>query len=201
MRVPLSIVAVPKQGKLIVRFLCSPRGILTHWVKGRTTPCPGDEQCQRHDYPIWKGYAASQVWVKAEHFWRPAVFEMTISLVETVGSQDLRGKCYSVQRLKTEYGKKACSGLEIDAGDLGRLPPPFDVEAAVQRLYRTRAILWDIAPDLYLRDTAETSQGDEPFIPGQSEKSEQSPTTASFSEVFRRNTPLNGKPVKAEESA
>jgi len=157
MRVPLEICSAPQRGKMVVRLLGAARGVITHWGKGRSYPCPGEESCRTHLQSVWKGYAPAQRWFQADGLWRPVVFEMTEALVEVCGTEDLRGKVLAVHRQKTKYGKFQVSADELIPADPMMIPAAFCVVSAVERLYRTKAIAWDIPAGLFLRETAECS--------------------------------------------
>lgn len=199
MRVPLEIFSVPEKGKATVRFLAGPRGILTHWKKPPSRACPGEEDCRDHERPVWKGYAPVQLWVQSEKHWTPVVLEMTEGLVEVIGTEDLRGKCFSVYRVQTKFGKQACSAKELEGFNSGDLPGPFDVVPPVERLYRTKFIAWDIPAGLFLRTVAEISLDPAPKNPPSPPPQRIVGPEFSFAENFRKNGHVEGIGVFKEK--
>jgi len=157
MQVPLSIFSVPKTGRATVRFLGNPRGILTHFKKPPSRACPGPEMCKDHFFPQWKGYAPVQLWVSEQKHWKPVVLEMTEGLVEVIGHENLRGRCFRVDRQKNDFAGQVCRGVELDGYSPDQLPAPFDVVSAVERMYGTFQIEWDVSPQMFLRSVAEIS--------------------------------------------
>lgn len=155
----LEVCAVPENGKIYVRFLEAPRGIVTHWRKRKSYACPGEEKCHAHEFGIWKGYAPAQVWSVLKKVWLPVVLEVTEGLQSILGPRHIRGSYWELYREKTRYGKHTVAGKSLDIFEACDLPGAFCVEKTVERLYRTNAIAWDIPPVDFLRETAESAEG------------------------------------------
>jgi hypothetical protein len=165
--VPLTVFSCPKLGtaRSLVRFLGGPRGIITHWGRGRPLACPGPDQCKDHrNRPKWKGYAPGQLWRKDDRLWVPYCIEMTPGLVECTGTSCLRGQCWEIFRVKRSYGDRAVEGNLVREYNSHDLPQPFDVVRTVETMYGTLAIEWDVPVDGWIRERAECSTDDNPPV-------------------------------------
>lgn len=165
MSVVLEMVSTPKKGSLIVRFLGNPRSLLTHQVKGKPRVCPGELTCKNHEYGTWKGYAPSQFWDVTRKVWIPCVFEITQCAAEVIGTTGLRGTCYVFKRVPRRWGSNQVGVEKLTEYSADNLAGAFDVEAVVERVFKTREIAWDVPLDDYVRPTAEISNDPPPPLP------------------------------------
>lgn len=147
-KVQIQIVKVPTAGILTVRFLGPILGTLTHWV-GYSVACLG-EHCPpkaHNSRQIWKGYAAVE-WVKfaTRAVWVPAVLEITENLYWQLGSDNPRGETWQLTRASVAQKRAECRGKFLQRVEPRTLRCDVEVEPAVFRLYRTRAVVFGAEP-------------------------------------------------------
>lgn len=187
MQVPILVQSVPKTGKLLVRFLGNPVGILVHRPKGKPFPCPGSHACQCHDFGKWKGYAPAQRWDQKSHKWLPVVFELTEGAVSCTGVEDLRGQGWEFVRVKTAYASQEVQGNRTSTYDSQALPQPFDVVPVVERLYGTRQIEWGVQAEAFSRPMGECSEDSPPIVNNRPTKEMISPEEqARIHDLFKK---------------
>src|ERR1051325_9837072 len=191
----LEVQPVPKKGKIFVPFLANCRGILTHWTGKSPRGCPG-ESCKKHEHPVWKAYGPAQFQLPStEGHWIPCVFEFTACTVLMTGVNDLRGQCWLLWRTLNHRKKQEVTGHPHCHYDGLTLPPAFNIEATVHRCLKSPEILWDVPPELYMRETAEISDDALEVDPFQ--QSKETPKTVqvyegSMGERFRA---VSGQPI------
>ena len=143
-REAVSILPVPKAGKLAVLFLAPIQGLNTHWHGGRSFPCRGVDDCPAPIHKarsVWKGYAPVETWDQAAGLWRPRVLEVTEVLEEQLRGRELRGEVWLLWR--TDCGRRSspihAAYVETrSAQDHGR---SFDISPPLLRFYHVPAIL------------------------------------------------------------
>lgn len=129
---------------LIVRFLSdSYGGLLTHYVRGRSQYCKGDD-CPPiiHKAEItWKGYAPCMWWVDGQNVWRPIVLEITEHAELDLRAMIRKGQIWQFSR-PVEPGKKnpPTFAALLEERTAQGLPPPFDVKPVLQTLYHAMTL-------------------------------------------------------------
>jgi len=198
------VLVVPRAAKLVVAFAGSPVGLLAHWFKGRSRPCPGETECVTSVHrgaTTWYGYAPVYYASADARAWVPAVLEVTESLEETLRHRNLLGEVWTLFR---EPGRKRTLRVagELNANQ-GCAPRPlrsFDVRPTVQRLYHTSQIQFGAknpTPDTLhlpvLRADDAAAPADEPGLPDQ----QKSARETWFR--MRNGGERNGSQAKAEK--
>lgn len=166
MKVPISCLPVPKDGKkAVVRFLGAIDGCITHFhPKTKTKPCLG-EDCRPCGYPIWKGYAAAQVWDPEKKHWRPVVAEITECLMEILGAYEVRGRVIRMYRVPNGHKGHMATCDELESVDPASLPVAFDHRPPVERMMQSQAQIWGAEFTAFVRKTAEVSEDPGPVSP------------------------------------
>ena len=120
--------------------------------------------------PTWKGYTpilAKDYGVKR---WIPFVLEMTENLERDMRYIFARGQLWEIWRDK-DKGKtgQVCGKLIEDAGDVSRLPEPFDVIPVVRAMYHSSLITLKHKNPMPDRVIVEEIPFDEPSSPVRSD--------------------------------
>lgn len=190
----LKIFSVPVfgQGRVLVRFLGGPNGMILHQGKKYPFPCPGQETCRFHSSrPRWAGFAPVQVWNPGEKKWHPWVLQMSSALVECTGTTDLRGQGWIVYRIQTEFGSRQIEGTHHSNYDCDSIPRAFPVESVVENCMGTTEIMWGVHPENFIRPRAEISSDQPPPIPGEGKGRRQNPLETP-KQINDRLRSLNG---------
>lgn len=153
--VSVRVESCPKEGTIVVLFLSPIDGILTHWSRKGSVPCPGVQDCPsslHKDIGIWKGYA-SAMWLQRNHetnsrAWVPCVFEVTEKALEEIGVEVNPVNCiFKLERRRSRTGKSEVSA-EVYKTGVQHEHKVFPYRPVVERMYHTRAIRWGVLPDV-----------------------------------------------------
>jgi len=165
---PVRILSVPLDVPLTVLFLGEYVGLLTHWVRGRSLPCPGVEHCPpavHRTRRIWKGYAPVEAWFPLEHVWIPAVLEITEALEEVLHGTCLRGSVYMLSREREGRNTHPVIGLFCEKREGDQLRQAFNVAPVLQRFYHAEELHLGVPNPIPPRLMFEPSQGRIPSLP------------------------------------
>ncbi len=157
----VSIEPVPKVGTLFIRLLGPPRALWTHWRSGRAHACRGDGECDPSLHRLAvkrKAYCAAEyLYSIGKKRWIPCVFEMTEGLIGLMGMENRRGEVWRVTRFKISEKRSECRGVLIRNDDPRPLRRDIDVESAVQRLYSTLYLAWDLPAPFGVRQRLDST--------------------------------------------
>jgi hypothetical protein len=145
---PYECVPVPREGKIVVRFLGPVEGLITHYTavekKKRPVWCPGIDQCPASIHRSgseWKGYAPCQRWRTTPHSdWVTCVFEITACGHELLKDRDLRGEMWEFARSLQKGKHKEVTSKYLTNCPGVDLPGPFSLIPCLSRLYRAADI-------------------------------------------------------------
>lgn len=108
--------------------------------RGRSLPCTGNretcEGCKTHRTHAWKGYLACWSTTEGRLFLAEVTREayLTCPLFE-VYKRALRGKVVTLRRNGDAKNSRVTATLKLWAGQAGDLPPAFNVESALERMW------------------------------------------------------------------
>lgn len=165
-RVPVRVEGAPKDRSIMsARLLCNPDGILTHWVRGGSVGCVGDD-CPPATHRVqwvFKAYCAAEWWIEDEHVWRPIALEITEALYPHLVGRSVRGEVWNVWRvqLANKHTKVLCALDSVLSPNV--LPTAFDFRAVVSRVIRCPNVKWGVVPHLPAQVHLETSVGAPPL--------------------------------------
>ncbi len=142
------------------------KGLLTHWVRGRSILCEG-EQCptvQHRSGCYWKGYALVQQWFQPRTCWYTAVLEISEHCELDFRDRWKRGQLWSIKRDPQTGRHKSpiCARLESQV-HFGGLPLQFDFTPILRTLYHVATINGWCKNPMPSRILVEPSYGDAPF--------------------------------------
>jgi len=135
---PILVLKVPKSVPVWVRFLGPLRQLGTHKQGNTPLVCWGTEKCdpKRHRLQYRsKWYAAAQVWINEAEVWRAVVVEVTEALERKLRGDPLRGQVWCLYRKPKEKLSKEIHGERQETLPEGRLPPKFEVDPILCRLF------------------------------------------------------------------
>jgi hypothetical protein len=148
--VRVELFRVPKEGIVRVRLLGPIRGILTHWIKGKSVACPGKDACPDKEHrsrTVWKGYCAAER-ARPDPFrdWCPCVLEITERAYEVLAGLEPCGVTLELYRQRNAGKNKEVTVTMLSLDRPAQLRPAFAVEPILFRVYRTDMILLDVEP-------------------------------------------------------
>jgi hypothetical protein len=161
-------------------------GLLTHWVKGRSVLCQGDEcpLLNHRSGTYWKGYALVEHWNGIKGLWCPTVLEITENLELDFRGRWERGQVWLLQRAP-QLGRHKTSvfGVLMFEGHLDGLRVPFDFLPVIRNLYHVSTIAIDKENPMPARIFVEPTPGTMPCKPADTQDR---PATAAEWEEFRK---------------
>jgi hypothetical protein len=114
-------------------------GLMTHWQRGRSVYCPGQDDCPNTTHAldaVWKGYVAAELWIDARKQYFPTVLEVTESCELDMRGRYARGQLWQLDRAGSVRGKKCpVAALLVGKQEAGVCPPSFDPLPLLQQLY------------------------------------------------------------------
>ncbi len=125
-----------------VRFLGPYHGLLTHYAKGGSAVC-GGEECKSPLHRVeatWKAYAAVERWNPETQTWQPNVLEITNNLADYFAGRNLRGEVWSIERVGKSSKKTKVQGQYLETIAQVALSLPFDLLPIVKRFYGVSAL-------------------------------------------------------------
>lgn len=143
----VQLVSVPKAGLVVVCFVGPYRGMLTHYSRGETLPCIGEQECPSAIHrirPVWKGYAPVRVYYSAGDWWLPGVLEITECLEELLRGRYLVGELWELTRAAGKRRTRPVEGRYVETRPIDGVFETFDILPVLQRRYHTKAIVLDI---------------------------------------------------------
>lgn len=134
----------PRQA-LIVAFLGGYGGIETHFARGFSTACLGDDNCNpayHRTRKIWKGYAPVQMFERRTSLWHQAALEISEGVEHLLRGRQLRGEVWIFSR---QGNKKngAVTGVYSQRFADSEIPAPFDLLGVLRRFYHTNLLELD----------------------------------------------------------
>jgi hypothetical protein len=139
------VVSVPKTGEITVCFCAPWDGIITHYTRDGTVPCPGEEDCPAAIHrirPIFRGYAPVRVHVAQAALWVPEVLEVTEHLEEALRGRHVAGEVWVLSRKVGKRKTRPVVGRYLETRHVDGVFDPFDVRPVVHRMYHTDRIRW-----------------------------------------------------------
>jgi len=136
---PILILKIPKSGPVYVRFLGPGRFLATHYKGKQPMCCRGEPPAcsnDRHKFPYRpKWWAPAQAWIAEDRVWRSFVVEITEALERRFRGESLRGSVWMLYRQRGDVEKQALMGELLEVVDPDTLPPAFDVDPTLKRLF------------------------------------------------------------------
>jgi hypothetical protein len=197
-RNPLRVLRVDPGQVIHLRTLSGDYGgLLTHFLRGRSHYCPGEEcfPSNHKSETYWKGYAPVEAWDRAASLWIPWVLEITERLELDLRGSFCRAQTWKVSRLpQTGKAKTPVIAELIEENRPDSVPPAFDVVPVLLTLYHVARIRLDVKNPLPPRTLLPPSQGAPP--PGFGERRvEERAATAEEWQRLRAAAAANGKPA------
>lgn len=134
-RVPIPVWNLAPNKKAFVRFLGPWRGVWLHWLD-HSFPCCGGgcPFCAEGRATFWMGYAPALLWDAA---WKAIVCPVSESVADVLGDRQLAGLVVELHRRgRRPNSPWICAVIDRPLKDV--LPPAFDVEPILRRLWRLR---------------------------------------------------------------
>lgn len=140
---PILLLKVPRSLPVWVRFLGPLRQLGTHKQGDQPLVCWGDDDCdpKRHKLPYRsKWYAPAQQWIADKQVWRRTVIEVTEALERTLRGKKLRGQVWCLFRKPKSLLPKQIHGEQEESLPDGSLPPTFNVDPVLYRVYNETSL-------------------------------------------------------------
>jgi hypothetical protein len=160
-------------------------GLLTHWVRGRSVLCDGNEcpALQHRSGTYWKGYALVEQWHGVKALWCPSVLEITENLELDFRGRYKRGQVWLLQRApQVGRHKTGVFGVLMFEGQQENLRVPFDFLPVLRNLYHVSTIVLDKDNPMPARILVEPVAGNPPI--SEAEKADR-PATPEEWALFR----------------
>ncbi len=158
----VTVYTVRPGSTLYFRLLGPWRGVWLHWLGARSLPCTGRGDCPHcaNANPAvnalrWKGYAPALRWDfipggEGKQGWIPCVLEITENVKDVLAGLELAGQVVELKRPRGRPNARVEASL-IDRPANAPLPPPFDVEPILMKLWglhrRRSPIAEPLGPD------------------------------------------------------
>lgn len=195
------VVSVPKQGELIVCFLTPLDGVMTHYTREGTCPCPGEDRCPAAVHrirPIYRGYAGVVCHVPGTDQWAPEVLEVSEHLEEVLRGRFLPGEVWALSRKTGKRRARPCVGRYLETRPIDGVFDAWDFHPVVCRMYHTDDICWGalnpVAPRIVVQMRAA------PPPAGLQQPATKPAETPPTTEQYRRVRELAARNVFAAES-
>jgi hypothetical protein len=193
--VPLRVLRVKAGEKFHLRALDSIYGgIFTHFVRGRSAYCAGDEcfPANHRTERFWKGYSAVEVYDRVTDMWVPWVLEITEALELDFRDRWARGVTWAIERMPEATKKKMPLKAElIEVNDPATLPPCFDIIPCLLTLYHATRLQLDQKNPLPARTVLQPTKGAPPPGFGSRKATEEVGTLADWQRL--RESALKGR--------
>jgi hypothetical protein len=132
------VVPVPQVGIITVVFAGKIHGLILHWGRQGSIPCPGQEQCPPSDHRLrstYKGYVPGRIWDRSRQLWTPGVIELTEAIEEVLRGRNLVGEEWSLRRAPGKGRSRSVLGEYVQTRNEPSLLLGFPVLPPLQRMY------------------------------------------------------------------
>jgi hypothetical protein len=140
------------------------------------------------------------------------VLEITEALEEFLLNRELRAEVWALSRQDQGDKSSPCIGFYVETLEEGKIPPPFDVESVLKRVWHVHSLKLDVPNPYPRRVVAEASADEAPHLPQElqapSAREANEEEWRAFSEQLRKGsrptpsakpaqqTPLPGEPSR-----
>lgn len=160
--------SIHREGPTVCRFLGPIRGLLIHYTKGESIPCPGADECPASTHrtkQVWRGYAAVEAWIVSAKHWLPTVLEVTANLEEQLRDRSLRGEVWYIKKRDKAEKSDPVDGVYCESLDPLSLAEAFDIVPVLERVYNVHRFKLDVVNPMPARILLEPVKDAPPNLP------------------------------------